>query len=77
MDHVEINSLPQDLCAFLSVWIPTTPMHTRNEMRTPRGDSALPLKASAETHEYPPCSLGSGSVLAHPHTEATTLPASA
>ena len=47
-----------------------------HETQTLREDSVLPLKASVETHEHPPCSLGSGSVFVHPHTEATTLPAS-
>ena len=41
-------------------------------MQTLREDSVLPLKASVEIHEHPPCYLGSGSVFVHPHPEAMT-----
>lgn len=51
-------------------------MHTLHEVQTLGEDSVLPLKASVEIHEHPPCSLGSGSVFVHPHPEAMTLPAS-
>ena len=45
-------------------------------MQTLREDSVLPLKASVEIHEHPPCYLGSGSVFVLPHPETMTPPAS-
>ena len=63
--HFEINSLPEDLCALLAVWIPAkTPWVWQHPGWILRGEFLLlPLQAEVEMGTFPSCSLGSGSGL--------------